>query len=91
VTSVKLLSPKVRLDPVENGCTFTATAAMSVTHLCRYPVPGARNIQTVSIYTVAGLRVASVDVDALNATTKDALGFVCSAVESAVALTQGGK
>lgn len=84
VTSVAA-GGRVRTGPVENGCTFRCTEPMNVTHLCRLPPPGSRNVQRVQLLTPTGAVVAWAAVDALNPASVDRHGFVCAAVDPTAA------
>jgi len=86
VTSVQLHG-RVRSAPSEIGCAFRAVGTLNVTHLCRLPVGGSRNVQMVTVYTAAGAVVTSAHVDALDAKTVDKLGFVCTPVPTSTATT----
>ena len=75
-----------------NGCTFTATTQLNVTHLCRWPAPGADNVVPVAISEgTTGRMLGSVSVDARASATApyDELGFACTELAERLTLRQG--
>jgi hypothetical protein len=97
VTEVNIASKgRLRTGSGLNGCSFTAASEMNVTHLCRFPSPGADNIVPVVLSDpVTGKQLAIAQVDArLSATNmRDQQGFVCAKLNGGVdfALKSGSK
>ena len=86
VTSVSLApGAKERSGGATVGCSFTATATVTVTSLCRLPTNGSQNVEPVGLFAAAtGAKIAEVGVDALHGgpAARDPHGFACALLPS---------